>query len=177
MTVHTWIAFLRAINLGATRKFPKDAIVAAVTAAGGAHVDTYINTGNVRLDHESGDREQVELTLEKAFEEATGFPVPTVCLTPAELRSVAEYAAGLAHPGRHYISLLKHEPTPEQVEAVHARWADGERARVEGRSVHLLLGENYHEARLTNATVEKTLGIATNRNLNVIRTLAQKWGQ
>lgn len=175
--VHTWIAFLRAINLGPTRKFPKDAIVAAVTAAGGTDVTTYINTGNVRLDHELGDREQLELTLEKAFEEAAGFPVPTICLTPAELRSVAEYAAGLAHPGRHYVTLLKREPTPEQIEAIHARWGDGEMARVDGRGVHLLLGENYHESRLTNATIEKSLGVATNRNLSVIRTLAQKWAQ
>ena len=32
--VPTYVAFLRAINLGAKRKFPKDAIVAAVEAAG-----------------------------------------------------------------------------------------------------------------------------------------------
>ena len=30
----TYVAFLRAINLGATRKFPKDAIVASARAAG-----------------------------------------------------------------------------------------------------------------------------------------------
>ena len=41
----TYIAFLRAINLGATRKFPKDAIKASVEAAGGTDVETYINTG------------------------------------------------------------------------------------------------------------------------------------
>ena len=38
------------------------------------------------------------------------------------------------------------------------------------------LGENYHEAKLTNAAVEKQLGVATNRNLTVIRALAEKWG-
>jgi hypothetical protein len=53
---------------------------------------------------------------------------------------------------------------------------DGERAVVDGRGVHLLLGENYHEATLDNALIEKHLGVATNRNLNVIRTLADKWG-
>ena len=34
--------------------------------------------------------------------------------------------------------------------------------------MHLLLGGNYHEATLTNAAVEKYLGVATNRNLTVI---------
>ena len=42
--------------------------------------------------------------------------------------------------------------------------------------MHLLLGDNYHEATLTNAAVEKHLGVATNRNLTVVRALAEKWG-
>ena len=43
--------------------------------------------------------------------------------------------------------------------------------------MHLLLGANYHEAKLSNATVEKLMGVATNRNLKVIRTVAEKWGE
>ena len=45
-----------------------------------------------------------------------------------------------------------------------------------GRAVHLLLGEDYHQAKLTNAVVEKHLGVATNRNVTVMRTLAERWG-
>lgn len=41
--------------------------------------------------------------------------------------------------------------------------------------VHLMLGENYHEARLTNATVERHLGVATNRNRTVVDALVAKW--
>jgi hypothetical protein len=62
------------------------------------------------------------------------------------------------------------------VEKLHGAGNDGERAVVDGRGVHLLLGKDYHTARLDNALVEKHLGVATNRNLKVIRTLAQKWG-
>ncbi|MCW2851456.1 MAG: hypothetical protein JWM84_1120, partial [Nocardioides sp.] len=47
---------------------------------------------------------------------------------------------------------------------------------VGGRAVHLLLGEQYHTAKLTNAVIEKQLGVATNRNLTVIRALAERWG-
>ena len=43
----TYVAFLRAINLGPNRKFAKADIVAATEAAGGTDVETYINTGNV----------------------------------------------------------------------------------------------------------------------------------
>ena len=52
---------------------------------------------------------------------------------------------------------------------------DGERAESGGRAVHLLLGKDYHTAKLTNAPVEKHLGVATNRNVTVLRTVAEKW--
>ena len=173
----TYIAFLRAINIG-KRKFSKEAIVAACETAGCTDVATYINTGNVRLTTPLRSRAKVETALEQAFEEAAGFDVPTMVLTPQELTAVAAYAekAGRAHDGLHYVSLLKDKPTAAAVKELEGAGKDGERAVVDGRGVHLLLGKDYHSAKLTNAIIEKHLGVATNRNLNVIRTLAEKWG-
>ena len=47
---------------------------------------------------------------------------------------------------------------------------------IRGRGAHLLVVTPSARGRLSNATVEKMLGVATNRNLNVIRTLAERWG-
>ena len=171
----TWIGFLRAINLGARRKFPKADIVAAVEAAGFTDVETYINTGNVRFGTTMRSRARIEAALEQAFLERAGFAVPTICFTQAELREVAEHAATLDHTGRHYVSLLKDEPDAGAVRALEELSTATEVARVRGRAVHLMLGENYHEASLTNAVVERKIGVSTNRNLTVIRALAQKW--
>jgi uncharacterized protein (DUF1697 family) len=172
----TYVAFLRAINLGAKRKFPKDAIKRAAEAAGCTDVETYINTGNVRVSTPLRSRAKVEAALEKAFAAEAGFEVPTIVFTPKELVTIAEEAASFGHDGRHYVSLLKEAPSAAAVEKLEATSTAEEVAKVGGRAVHLLLGENYHEAKLTNAAVEKLLGVATNRNLNVIRTLAEKWG-
>ena len=49
-------------------------------------------------------------------------------------------------------------------------------AVIRGRGAHLLVVTPSARGRLSNATVEKLLGVATNRNLNVIRTVAEKWG-
>jgi uncharacterized protein (DUF1697 family) len=173
----TYLAFLRAINLGAKRKFPKAEIVAAVEQAGFTDVETYINTGNVRFDTTMRSRARIEAALEKAFEARAGFAVPTVVFTQAELREIAEDAKRFAdgRESRHYVSLLKQAPTAAQVRAIEASSSAEEVARVGGRAVHLLIGPNYHEANLTNAVVEKHIGVATNRNLTVIRALAEKW--
>ncbi len=172
----TYIAFLRAINLGAKRKFPKDAIVRATEVAGFTDVATYINTGNVSFTTTLRSRAKIEAALEKAFEAEAGFAVPTIVFTQKELREIAEEAASFDHGGRHYISLLKEAPTVAAIKKLEDTSTTDEVARVGGRAVHLLLGANYHEAKLTNAAVEKHLGVATNRNLTVIRALAEKWG-
>jgi uncharacterized protein (DUF1697 family) len=173
----TYIAFLRAVNVG-KRKFAKDAIVRACEAAGCTDVETYINTGNVRVTSTLRSRAKVEKVLEEAFEAEAGFDVPTIVLTPKELSAVAADVEdlGRGHPGLHYVSLLKEQPAPAVVEKLRDAGKEGESAEVRGRGVHLLLGKDYHSAKLTNAVVERHLGVATNRNVRVIRTLAEKWG-
>jgi uncharacterized protein (DUF1697 family) len=173
----TYIAFLRAINVG-KRTFRKDAIVRACEAAGCTDVVTYINTGNVRVTTTLRSRAKVEAALEKAFSAEAGFEVPTIVFTPKELSAVAAHGeeVGRAHDGRHYVSLLKDTPTAAAVATLEGAGKDGERAEVAGRGVQLLLGKDYHSAKLDNALVERSLGVATNRSLTVIRTLAEKWG-
>ena len=171
----TYVAFLRAINLGAKRKFPKAAIIEAVEAAGFTDVETYINTGNVRFDTAMRSRARIEDALEEAFLANRGFEVPTIVFTQQELREIAAHAESFGHGGKHYVSLLKKAPTAAQVAAIEETSSAEEVAKVGGRAVHLLLGANYHEARLTNAVVEKQLGVATNRNLTVVSALAERW--
>ena len=88
----TYVGFLRAINLGAKRKFPKEAIVRATEAAGFTDVATYINTGNVRFDTTLRSRAKIEAALEEAYLAEAGFEVPTIVFTTKELKEIAERA-------------------------------------------------------------------------------------
>jgi len=172
----THLAFLRAINLGAKRKFPKDAIKAACESAGFTDVETYINSGNARVTSSLRSRAKVETTLEKAFLEATGFEVPTIVFTQKEFAEIASDAEKLSagrELARHYILLLK-EPVADPA-AVEALSTDDHRAVVRHRACHLLLGSSYEAGGVDPLQVEKLLGVATNRNYNVITTLARKW--
>jgi len=177
----TYVAFLRAINLGATRKFPKDAIVAAAEAAGCTDVATHINTGNVLVSTPLRSRTAVETALERAFEADRGFAVPTIAFTPAELRRVVadadELAAEMPSVGSQYVSLLKDEPSDDVRRFAEAGSTDHARLVVRGRAAHLLLDEteNFGTTRLSNTYVEKKLGTATNRNVRVVRAISEKW--
>lgn len=172
----THLAFLRAINLGAKRKFPKDAIKAACESAGFTDVETHINTGNVRVTSALRSRSKVETTLEAAFLETAGFEVPTIAFAQAEFAQIASDAEALSAErelARHYILLLK-EPVGDAA-VVEALSTNDHRAVVRGRACHLLLGTSYEAGGVDPLRVEKLVGVATNRNHNVVTTLAKKW--
>lgn len=177
----SYAAFLRAINLGARRKFSKDAVISATEAAGGTDIATWLNTGNVRLTSPRRSAAAVRADLEKAYGEAAGFEVPTVVLTLDQLAEVAteatEIAARTPNVGAHYVCLLQESPDPAAAARFAERWSGDERAVVTPLAVHLLLSErdSYHSSKLTNDQVERTFGPATSRNARVIATVAQKW--
>ncbi|MFE5409630.1 DUF1697 domain-containing protein [Microbacterium sp. NPDC056569] len=175
----TYVAFLRAINLGANRKFPKADIVRVVEGVGFTGVATHINTGNVRFTTPLRSRAKIEKALEDAFAEDRGFDVPTIVFTTAELKAIAAEAAALSekHPGleRHYVYLLKDAPSQAVAERVAGTATEAGRMVVRGRAAHALLGPGYQAGNVDPLNAAKLLGIATNRNLNVIVTIADKW--
>lgn len=175
----TYVAFLRAINLGARRTFPMAELRDCLTEAGYADVATHIQTGNLRLSSPAPSRHEVEAELEQLFTQNRGFEVPTIALTPEELTSVYEGALVLepvSDGHRRYVTFLKATP-PVEVAAELDGWdLAGERARVVGRAVHWVVPGPTQAARLSNARIEKLLGVATTRDLKVVRMLAERWG-
>jgi uncharacterized protein (DUF1697 family) len=176
----TYLAFLRAINLGATRKFPKDAIKAATEAAGGSDVETYINTGNVRLTHSARSVAKVQAALEKAYADEAGFEVPTIVFTAADLAALTaraeELHAGHDGPiGNHYVTLYATAPSAAAMEAVHALEREGETVVVDGRAAYVLLAGNIHTSKLLASKEFTALGRGTARTVKVLRTVTEKW--
>ena len=175
----TYVAFLRAINLGSTRKFSKDAIKAATEAAGGSGVETYINTGNVRLTHSARSVGAVQKALEKAYAAEAGFDVPTIVFTAAEMAALSARAAELhaehQPSGQHYITLYASAPSAAAAKAVHDLAYDGETCVVDGRAAHALLDGGVHTSRLLGSKEFKGLGQGTARTHKVLRTVTEKW--
>lgn len=175
-----YIAFLRAINLGRTRAFPMAQLRACLETAGFADVETYLQTGNIRLRTSMRSVDRVAARLEELFEADRGFAVPAVVLTPAELRQVHADAASLDLPVtgddvRRFVTFLKQPAPPEAAEEIAALQTDGEAARAIGRAVHVWVRGGYRNARIDNARLERRLGPATTRDLKVVGTLAGRW--
>lgn len=175
----TYVAFLRAINLGAVRKFAKEDIRRVVEGLGFTEVETHINTGNVRFTTAMRSRAKIEKALEDAFAVDRGFDVPTMVFTTTAIAEIAGEAAELsaARPGlqRHYVYLLKEELPPDVVARVEALATPVGGMVVRGRVAHALLGPGYDAGSVDPLGAAKLLGVATNRNLTVITAIAAKW--
>lgn len=176
------IVLLRAVNVG-KRQVRMAALREWLTDAGYAVVETYIQTGNLKVATSTRSPAKVEAALERLLLERTGFEVPCIVFSPAELSQV--YADALALPAppfagdvdeRRYVSFFKDPVAAEHVAAMAAYDAANERAWAIGRAVHIWIAGNFHEAKVFTAFA-KALEAGTNRNLAVVRTLAERWGR
>ena len=172
----TYVAFLRAINLGATRKVPMKQLVPCLEEAGFEDLATHLATGNVRLASRRRSTDSVEKAVEEALEERFGFEVPTVVLTLDDLARVVREAESTPDVKRTYVTLLKKAPLEDVVHELDSWSAPDEGARVGHRAVHWWADHDMHAGKLSNAVVEKHLGVATTRTLAVVRTVWEKWG-
>ncbi|MGZ4427502.1 MAG: DUF1697 domain-containing protein [Nocardioidaceae bacterium] len=176
----TYIAFLRAVNVGG-RVYKMAALREHLTAAGLEDVETYIQTGNLRFRTSMRSAAKVEKHVEEVLREGAGFDVPALLFTPAELTRIHADAQEIKAPDftadkqRRYVSFFK-DPVPAPAAEAIAGWdAEGERAWVIGRAVHIWLDRPSMEA-VFFKEFKKVLAPGTNRDLKVVTTLAERWG-
>jgi len=174
----TYIAFLRAINVGG--RFVKMAdLRAGLSHKGFGEVESYIQSGNLRFTSSLRSGAAVELAVETALEELCGFTVRTIVRTPAQLGELTSYGVGLAVPLegelRRYVSFLKEDPDDAFVATMNGWDVAGERAHVNGREVYLWLAHPSHEAKLSNARIERGGVVATTRDWKVVSALGEMW--
>lgn len=174
------VAFLRAVNVGKRQVRMAD-LRAWLEEDGFRDVETYIQTGNVRVGTPLRSAAKVEQRLEALLAERCGFEVPSIILSPAELTRVYADALALeppdpAAPGqRRYVVFFKDEVAAEHLERMAAYDPPNERIRAVGRAVHIWISGSFHEARVFGA-FKKALAEGTNRDLKVVATLAERWG-
>lgn len=180
----TYIALLRAINVGG-RVYKMADLRAHLSASGLEEVETYIQTGNVRFRTAMRSAARVAGHLESVLRAGCGFDVPSIVLSPGELRQVYDDATALPAPfgspepgHRRYVTFFKpgEAPDPEAAQAIAAWERPGESAVAIGRAVHVWLDHPTADAEFFGA-FKKVLAPGTNRDLRVVTTLAQRWAQ
>lgn len=175
----TYVAFLRAINLGATRKLPMATVTACLADAGYDDVATYLATGNVRVTTRRRSTSTVRSHLEQVLAAAAGFEVPTAVVTTAELTATYEEALALdVGAARRYVAFLPDPPSAGARAELEAWDVPGEGVHLGARHLHWWTDGSTTTARIFQPVTLRRLGLAdaTTRDLKVVTTLAERWG-
>jgi uncharacterized protein (DUF1697 family) len=176
VTVATYAALIRGINVGGRAKLPMAALKAGLTELGYEDVVTYIQSGNA-VFRTAGRPATVAAAVERRIREDAGLTVTVMVRTHTELSRVAErnpYLAGGHEPGRLHVLFLDAVPARAAVTRLDPDRSPPDRFHVDGRHVYLHHPNGLGRSRLSADYFEKTLGVrATARNWNTVLKLVE----
>jgi uncharacterized protein (DUF1697 family) len=165
--MHTYIALLRAVNVGGTGKLPMAELRAMCEAIGFAQVRTYIASGNV-LFASASTVKQVQAALEQALGAYAGKPVGVLVRTPAEMAQVlAANPFPEAAPNRVTAIFLDAPPPADAL--TNLKHHKGEEILLGKREIYVHYGDGMADSKLV-IPAAKT---GTARNMNTVAKLVE----
>lgn len=162
----TFIALLRAVNVGGTGKLPMADLRRLCAEIGFANVETYIASGNVVLDSDD-DEALVKARLEGALEQYAGKPVGVLIRTGAEMAAVLAGNPFPAEAPNHTVTIfLETPPTDQMLDAISGQ--DGELVALGQREIYVAYGNGMGRSKLKIPAAPQV----TARNMNTVAKLA-----
>lgn len=162
----SYVALLRAVNVGGTGKLPMSELKAMCEAAGFEGVRTYIASGNVVFTSRLAEK-AVKRALEQRLQDYAGKPVGAMVRSAAEMAAVLAANPFAEAPGNRTVAIFLDASPPAT--ALHdVTGAKGERLALGRREIYVHYGDGMADSRL-----KIPAAIAgTARNMNTIARLA-----
>jgi uncharacterized protein (DUF1697 family) len=172
----SYIAVLRAINLGARNKISMADLRALFVDLGAKDVQTYVQSGNVVFTSSLGSPAKLVEAIEAAIRDRLGLSITVLVRTRDELQQVVD-GNPLLGGGRDianlYVTFLAEVPASDRVAELEAQTFGPDEVQVIGRHVYLHCPTGYGRSKLSNTFLERRLAVAaTNRNWRTVTSLA-----
>lgn len=180
MSARTYVALLRAINVGGSSVMTMADLKAQFEALGHAHVRTYIQTGNVLFEAPEQSTIRLAEQAERQLRTGLQYAGRVFVLTPQQLADAAANNpfAPEASEGamRCHIMFLSREPESDRVDKLMAQQAPEYQFAVRGPVLYYTYATEYGGKRRT-INFEGILGAeGTARTWKVVRKLVELAG-
>jgi len=172
-----YIAILRGINVGGTRKILMKDLKSLFEKLDFSKVETYIQSGNVIFDYkEMVSGVELEQLIQQAIAKTFGFDVPVIVRTAGEwAKSIVNnpFLKGKdADIDRLHLTCLKEIPSPDYLEKIKLIQFLPDRYEIIGKDVFIFCAAGYGTSKLTNPFFESKLKVpATTRNWKTVLKL------
>jgi uncharacterized protein (DUF1697 family) len=179
--VPTYVALLRAVNVGGRAQLDMAQLRQAVAGLGHEDVVTYIQSGNLVLRSASRSAAKVAVGIEERIEEVFGMTVAVVVRTSAELADVAAgnpFLASGADPKTLHVGFLAGRPTAAEIARLDPQHASPDEFVVHDREIYLSCPNGLGRSKLTTDYFERRLGTAlTVRGWGTVTKLVELSGR
>ena len=166
----TYIALLRAVNVGGTGKLAMTDLKAICVEAGYRRVATFITSGNVVLESEASAA-SVKSELEARLLAHAGKPIGVVVRTREEMQTVLSGNPFADKPPNFTVAIFLDEPPPSDALA-HAAGKADEEMRLGRREIYVHYGAGMGRSKLKIPAAKH----GTARNMNTIAKLVAMAG-
>ncbi len=173
----TYLALLRAINLGGSTRLLMTDLRRVVERVGFTDVCTVGQSGNVVFRGAGNATRQIERRIEGALSAAPGIHTEVFVRSADEWKALVDgnpfRAEARADPAHLTLWLLKDAAPADAATQLRARVVGRERFRMAGRSAYIVYPDGIGTSRITAAVVERALVTRTTaRNWNTVIRLA-----
>jgi uncharacterized protein (DUF1697 family) len=163
----SFVALLRAVNVGGTGKLPMSELKAACEELGFTAVRTYIASGNVVFASPKSEA-AVKAALEKRLAAYAGKAVGVLVRSAAEMAQVsADNPFPKAAPNRTMAIFLDNAPPKDTLAAIRGR--KDEEIKLGKREIYVHYGEGMGQSKLVIPAAKA----GTARNMNTVAMLAK----
>jgi uncharacterized protein (DUF1697 family) len=172
-----YAALLRAVNLGGHNKLGMADLRQVLSALGYAQVVTHLQSGNAVFTCPPCPAGELERDISAAIAARLGVSCAVLIRTGDELAAVVggnPLGAEPENPSRYFVAFLASAPAADSTAAFATLSFEPDKFWLRGREAYLWCPNGAAHTKLTNATLEKRLGVAaTSRNWNTVTRLAE----
>jgi len=174
----TYIAVLRAINLGAHNRIAMADLRAMLEKLGLEEPRTLLQSGNVLFRSASSSSAKIEALLEAASTKHLGVTTDYFVRSAEDWQGIIAAnpfpAEARSDPGHLLMMSLRDAPSPAAVKALQAAIKGREIVRAKGKSAYFVYPDGVGRSKLTIQVIEKMLGTrGTARNWNTVLKLGE----
>ena len=174
----TYIAVLRAINLGAHNRIAMADLRAMCGKIGLEDAQTLVVSGNLVFRSNVASSAKLEQLLEASSTKHLGVTTDYFVRSAKEWHAIIAAnpfpAEAKSEPGKMVMICLRDAPTPAAVKALQAAIKGREIVRAKGKQAYFVYPDGQGRSKLTIAVIEKALGTrGTARNWNTVLKLGE----
>jgi uncharacterized protein (DUF1697 family) len=171
------IALIRGINVGGRQAVAMSDLRDLLTHLGFDGARSLLQSGNLLLSSDARMGAELESLLETEAEKRLGLRADFLIRSAREWREVVAHnpfrKQAESDPSHLVVMFLKSAANAKDVKAVQAAITGPETIRADGRQLYIVYPDGIGKSRLTNALIEKKLGVrGTARNWNTVLKIA-----